>query len=108
MRGCAFRYGARLVFQDWRELIAADIDAVMILTSGSHAEMAVAAAQAGKHVFRREATLFLAGRRARHARRPRRATGVVMLVGYNKRYDPAFQTLQERDRARSMTSDWCA
>ena len=97
VRGCAFRYGARLVFQDWRELIAADIDAVMILTSGSHAEMAVAAAQAGKHVFV-EKPLCFSRAEGLGMLDAERATGVVMLVGYNKRYDPAFQTLQERVR----------
>ena len=94
---CGRRYGVPVVLQDWRALIAADVDAVMILTSGSHAEMAVAAAHAGKHVFvekplcfsRSEGLTMIAAEKA---------SGVVMFVGYNKRYDPAFEALQERVR----------
>jgi len=39
------------VFTEWREMIREPIDAVLILTSGNHAPIAVAAAQAGKHVL---------------------------------------------------------
>src|ERR671932_337246 len=38
-------------FADWHDLIAADVDAVFVLTSGTHAPIAVAAADAGLHVF---------------------------------------------------------
>ena len=94
-QACARRYGVPLVFQDWRAMIAADIDAVMILTSGSHAEMAIAAAQAGKHVFV-EKPLCFSRAEGLGMLAAEKAAGIVMLVGYNKRYDPAFQALQER------------
>jgi predicted dehydrogenase len=87
-QACARRYGVPLVFQDWRAMIAADIDAVMILTSGSHAE---------KHVFV-EKPLCFSRSEGLGMIAAEKATGVVMLVGYNKRYDPAFQALQERAR----------
>ena len=45
------RYGIGAVFTDWRELIQAPLDAVLVLTSGSHAPIAIAAAQAGLHVL---------------------------------------------------------
>ena len=35
----------------WEELLAEDLDAVLICTSGSHAQPAIAAARAGRHVF---------------------------------------------------------
>ena len=94
---CGRRYGVPLIFQDWRAMIAADIDAVMILTSGSHAEMAIAAAEAGKHVFV-EKPLCFSRNEGLGMIAAEKAAGVVMLVGYNKRYDPAFQALQERVR----------
>lgn len=52
-RGGAERWGAQWWTDDWRELIASDeIDAVCIATpTGTHAEIAVAAARAGKHVL---------------------------------------------------------
>ena len=50
-RACAGRYRIPAAFTDWRELIRQPLDAVMILTSGSHAPIAIAAAQAGLHVF---------------------------------------------------------
>ncbi len=96
-QACARRYGVPLVCQDWRALVAAEIDAVMILTSGSHADMAIAAAQAGKHVFV-EKPLCFSRSEGLGMIAAAKAAGVVMLVGYNKRYDPAFQALQERVR----------
>jgi predicted dehydrogenase len=46
------RYGVARCLTDWKELVAlSDIDAVLICTPGSHAETAVAAALAGKHLL---------------------------------------------------------
>jgi len=47
-RACADRYRIGAVFTDWRELVAEPLDAVLVLTSGSHAPIAVAAAEAGR------------------------------------------------------------
>src|ERR1044072_1264004 len=47
----ADRYDIGERYTDWRKMLDdADIDAVFILTSGSHAPIAVAAAEAGKNV----------------------------------------------------------
>jgi len=46
-RACAGRYGIPAVFTDWRDLLGHPLDAVMVLTSGSHAPIAEAAARAG-------------------------------------------------------------
>ena len=35
----------------WQELLEQPLDAVLVLTSSDHAPVAIAAAQAGKHVF---------------------------------------------------------
>ena len=50
-RGCADEYGVDAVFTDWREMLRSPLDAVLVLTSGSHAPIAVEAARAGLHVF---------------------------------------------------------
>jgi predicted dehydrogenase len=48
---CARRYGVERTFTAWEDLLAEPLDAVLVLTSGSHAPMAMAAAAAGLHVF---------------------------------------------------------
>src|SRR3989442_6705746 len=46
------RYSVGGLHLDFRELVSrADVDAVLLLASGSHEEPAVAALQAGKHLF---------------------------------------------------------
>jgi len=45
-------YGIEQRFQHWQDMLsAARLDAVLLLSSGSHAPAAVAASQAGLHVF---------------------------------------------------------
>src|SRR5689334_24989821 len=45
-------FGIEQRFQDWRDMLASTrLDAVLLLTSGSHAPAAIAASQAGVHVF---------------------------------------------------------
>ena len=48
---CAGDYGVPRTFTRWEDLLAAPLDAVLILTSGSHAPIAIAAAEAGKHLL---------------------------------------------------------
>src|SRR5438445_13622961 len=50
-RAVARAYGVERHLTDWRELVASDLDAVMVLTSASHAPPAIAAARRGLHVF---------------------------------------------------------
>ena len=50
-RSCAERYGVARVHTAWQDLLSDDLDAVMILTSGDHAPIAIEAAKAGLHVF---------------------------------------------------------
>src|SRR5438552_6540719 len=44
-------YGVSRRFTDWAALLQEPLDAVMVLTSGSHEPIVVAAAQAGRHIF---------------------------------------------------------
>jgi predicted dehydrogenase len=48
---CAETYGVTAVYTDWRDLVAEGLDVVLVLTSGSHAPIAIGAAEAGSHVF---------------------------------------------------------
>jgi myo-inositol 2-dehydrogenase/D-chiro-inositol 1-dehydrogenase len=52
-RLAAERWGAPIAFESWRELVhSSRIDAVCVATpTGTHAEIAIAAAEAGKHVL---------------------------------------------------------
>lgn len=93
-RACAERYHIPGVFTDWRELLGQPLDAVLALTSGSHAPIAVAAARAGMHVFAEKPMCFsVAEGRAMVAAAEQ--AGVTLMVGYPKRYDPAFVRFQE-------------
>jgi predicted dehydrogenase len=93
-RACAQRYGIPVAFTDWRDLVEHPLDAVMVLTSGSHAPIAEAAARAGRHVFVEKPMCFSrAEGQAMVA--AAEAAGVVLMTGYPKRYDPAFARMRE-------------
>jgi predicted dehydrogenase len=93
-RACAERYGIAAAFTDWRELLGHPLDAVMVLTSGSHAPIAEAAARAGRHVFVEKPMCFSAAE-GRAMLTAAEAAGVILMVGYPKRYDPAFARMRE-------------
>jgi predicted dehydrogenase len=62
---CARRFGVERTFDNWRDLVSESLDAVFVLTSGSHAPIAVAAAQAGRHVFVESRCAFRSARAVR-------------------------------------------
>ncbi len=93
-RACAGRYGIPAVFTDWQEMLRHPLDAVLVLTSGSHAPIAVAAAQAGLHVFTEKPMCFSVAEGREMVAAAERA-GVTLMVGYPKRYDPAFARFQK-------------
>ena len=90
-------YGVAKQFASWQELVAQPLDAVLVLTSGSHAPAAIAAAQAGKHVLVEKPMCFsiAEGKAMTDAAE---AAGVTLMVAYNKRYDPAYRRLLEEAR----------
>lgn len=92
--GCAARFGARAAFTDWREMLESELDAVMVLTSGNHAPIAVAAAQAGTHVFV-EKPMALSVADGLAMIEAAEKAGVCLMVGTMKRYDPAYERLAE-------------
>jgi len=93
-RACADRFRIPAVFTDWRELLGHPLDAVMVLTSGSHAPIAEAAARAGRHVFVEKPMCYSADEGRAMVAAAERA-GVKLMTGYPERYDPAFARMRE-------------
>jgi predicted dehydrogenase len=92
---CARRYGAARSFARSEDLVkCGEVDAVMVLTSGNHAPAAVAAAQAGLHVFV-EKPMALSSQDCVQMIDTAESAGVTLMVGTMKRYDPAYERLGE-------------
>jgi predicted dehydrogenase len=100
VRACAEDYGVPKTFASWQDLLSAPLDAVLILTSGSHAPIAIAAAAAGKHMLIEKPLCFSVAE-GRAMIEAARREGVTLMVGYNKRYDPAYRRLGEEIRSLS-------
>ena len=91
---CADRFGVQKVTTDWRSLLCEPLDAVMVLTSGNHAPIAIEAARAGLHVFV-EKPMALSSVDCQTMIEAAEAAGVRLMVGTMKRYDPAYERLAE-------------
>jgi predicted dehydrogenase len=92
------RYHVRRRTTDFRELLTEpDVDAALVLASGSHRQFALAALEAGKHLFVEKPLGFSLAETEEIARAARRSRSVVM-VGYHKRFDPAYQRAREEVR----------
>jgi predicted dehydrogenase len=88
------QFGAGCAVNRWEELVDMHLDVVLVLTSGSHAPVAIAAAEAGAHVFV-EKPMCLAPAEGRAMIEAADRAGVRLMVGTMKRYDPAYQRLLE-------------
>lgn len=90
-------------FTDYRDLLAADVDAVLLCQSDPKTQVAVDAFAAGKHVFIEKPMCFSLQETdaiiAAH-----QAAGTVGQVGYMKVYDPAYEyalaQVQQMDNIR--------
>lgn len=71
-----------------------NVDAVLILNSGTHAEFVVKALNAGKHVMC-EKPLAYTKREIEQIRKAQAATGKHVMVGYMKTHDPAVRRAAE-------------
>jgi predicted dehydrogenase len=91
---CAREYSVAEQYSSWQELIARPLDAVLVLTSGSHAPIATAAAKAGLHALVEKPMCFSVAE-GNEMVAAAEAAGTVLMVGYNKRYDPAYGRLLE-------------
>jgi len=92
----ASAYGASKTFTDYRELLALpEIDAVSVCTwNNTHAEIAIAALQAGKHVLV-EKPLCKTVEEALRVERAVRESGKVLQVGFVRRYASNTQILKQ-------------
>jgi predicted dehydrogenase len=82
------------VHANWQDLLRDELDAVMVLTSGNHAPIAIHAAQAGLHVFV-EKPMALSSADCAAMIDAAESAGVRLMVGTMKRYDPAYERLGE-------------
>ncbi|MFE2673406.1 Gfo/Idh/MocA family protein [Streptomyces hygroscopicus] len=80
-------------FTDYRALMDTEVDAVLVLSGGSHAPQILAAAEAGKHVFAEKPLCFTL-READLIEKAVARAGVRLMVGYMKRFDPGFRWAQ--------------
>jgi len=109
----AGRYGFAEWTTDWRELVArSDVDIVDICTPpGTHAEIAIAAARAGKAVLC-EKPLAVTFRQAVEARDAAESAGVLNAVGFNYRRLPAVSLMKRMigegavGRIRLVRASW--
>lgn len=77
-------------------MAADDVDAIFITSpTDVHAEMIEAGARAGKHIFC-EKPIDLDIQRVRDCLDVVAETGALLMVGFNRRFDPNFQTLRAR------------
>jgi predicted dehydrogenase len=93
-RSAADEFGG-LAVSRWQDLVASDnVDAVVVCTPNAlHAEMAIAAARAGKHVLV-EKPMAVAVEEADAMIEASRAAGVVLMVAHSLRFVPAFEAVR--------------
>jgi myo-inositol 2-dehydrogenase/D-chiro-inositol 1-dehydrogenase len=78
---------------------APDVDALLICTpTDTHAELIEAGVRAGKAVFC-EKPIDLSAERVRSCLQIVEASGRPLMIGFNRRFDPSFATLERRLRA---------
>jgi predicted dehydrogenase len=90
--GLAARYAPARGYTDWRAMLDGErLDAVVVCSPhATHAEVTLAALDLGLHVLV-EKPLCIAPDDAAAICRRREEAGLVVQVGYMKRYDPAYQ-----------------
>ena len=92
------RYGVAARYRDDQALLARkDVDAVLLLASGSHRDACLRAIAAGKHVFVEKPVGFSLAEAEDVARASRRRK-VTLMVGYHKRFDPGYRRAREAVR----------
>jgi predicted dehydrogenase len=99
-QACARRYRIPFVTTDWRELLERPLDAVLVLTSTSHAPIAIEAAGRGLHVLVEKPMCFSTAEGVAMVAAAAR-TGVTLMTAYNRRFDPAYDRFREEVRALS-------
>ncbi|MGC4105832.1 MAG: Gfo/Idh/MocA family oxidoreductase [Thermomicrobiales bacterium] len=94
----ADQYGVSQRYTDYHDLLKQpDVDVVLVCTL-DHAEIVIAAAEAGKHIVVEKPMCFNL-EEADEIIRAVTAKNVKLMVSYMKRYDPGYQWALERFRA---------
>ncbi len=94
--GLAASVGAKVASVE--EVIAADVDAVLIATpTDTHADLIEKAARAGKAILC-EKPVSLSVERIEACLPVVEAAGVPLMIGFNRRFDPSFASLARRLR----------
>ena len=95
----AARYHVQRTTRNYHDLLEQDdVDAVVVLASGTHRPFVTAALAAGKHVFV-EKPLGFSLAETEELAAAARASGRAVQIGYHKRFDPAYR------RARDLVRD---
>jgi predicted dehydrogenase len=81
-------------YTDYHQLLASDVDAVLVLSAGSHAPQCIAAAKAGKHILVEKPLCFTL-READEIIAAVKQANVKLMVAYMKRYDPGYRYAQQ-------------
>ena len=87
-------------YTDYRALVASDVDAVLVLSPGSHAPQCIAAANAGKHILVEKPLCFTL-READEIIAAVKQANVKLMVAYMKRYDPGYRYAQQQAKQMS-------
>jgi predicted dehydrogenase len=94
LRGCAERYHVPVTTTEWTDLLDHSLDAVLVLTPGSHAPIVTAFVHAGLAVFAEKPIAFSEAEGTELIDAIEQS-GTPVMVGYMKRYDPAYERLRE-------------
>lgn len=84
------QYGVARLFAEAHELLAEPLDAVLILTSGDHAALTIAALERGLHILV-EKPLAYTLRETDEVIAVAKRSGKTLMVGMMKQYDPGYQ-----------------
>jgi predicted dehydrogenase len=98
--GDEYRVPPERRFANYHDLVSSDVDAVIVCPSSSHAAPSIAAAEAGKHVLV-EKPMCTTLREAEAMVAAAERAGVLLMVAYMKRHEPAYRFAQARVREMS-------
>lgn len=88
------KYHIEKRYVDYWDLVKDDALDIVLVTNKNHAPVALAAMEFGKHVFVEKPMAFNL-KQADDVVRAVKSSGLKLMVGYMKRYDPAYAVMQE-------------
>jgi predicted dehydrogenase len=90
-----------LCSNSWEDVLSEPVDCVLVLSSGSHEDVAIASLTRGKHVFV-EKPLCYSAEEGKNIIAAAEKHNTRLMVGYMKQYDPAYELLKERLNASKL------